>query len=80
MKGIHPSSSAHARGFFLLIVHICLVLGDRLQNGSPYAIGPCLSVTLVYCGQTVGWIKMKLSIRVGLDPGHVVLDGDPAPP
>jgi len=21
---------------------------------------PVLSVTLVYCGQTVGWIKMKL--------------------
>jgi len=33
----------------------------------------CLSVTLVYCGHTVGWIKMKLG------PGHMVLDGDPAP-
>ena len=35
------------------------------KNGSPYAIGPLsclsvLSVTLVYGGQTVGWIKMKL--------------------
>ena len=40
----------------------------------------CLSVTLVYCGQTVGWIKMKLGTPVGLDPGHIVLDGDPAPP
>jgi len=40
----------------------------------------CLSVTLVYCGQTVGWIKMKLGIQVGLGPGHIVLDGDPAPP
>jgi len=39
----------------------------------------CLSVTLVYCGQTVGWIKMKLGMRVGLGPGHIVLDGDPAP-
>jgi len=26
----------------------------------------CLSVTLVYCGQTVGWIKMKLGVQVGL--------------
>jgi len=26
----------------------------------------CLSVTLVYCGQTVGWIKMKLGVEVGL--------------
>ena len=38
-----------------------------------------LSVTLVYCDQTVGWIKMKLSVEVGLGPGHTVLDGDPSP-
>jgi len=41
----------------------------------------CLSVTLVYCGQTVGRIKMKLGMQ-GLGPGHpghIVLDGDPAP-
>ena len=25
-----------------------------------------LSVTLVYCGQTVGWIRMKLGMVVGL--------------
>ena len=31
----------------------------------------CLSVTLVYCGQTVGYIQMKLGMQV---------DGDPAPP
>jgi len=44
-----------------------------------------LSITLVYCGQTIGWIKMKLGMEVGLGlarprPGHIVLDGDPAPP
>jgi len=39
-----------------------------------------LSVMLVYCGQMVGWIKMKLRAQVGLGPGHIVLDGDPAPP
>jgi len=39
----------------------------------------CLSVTLVYCGQTVGWIRMPLGTEVGLGPGHIVLDGDPAP-
>jgi len=54
-------------------------------NGSPYATGPlsrlpCLSVTLVYCGQTVGWIKMPLGTEVGLGPGDIVLDGDPAAP
>jgi len=40
----------------------------------------CLFVTLVYCGQTVGRIKMKLVMQVGLVPGHIVLDGDPATP
>jgi len=33
---------------------------------------------LVYSGQTVGWIKMKLGMAVGLCPFHIVLDGDPA--
>jgi len=54
----------------------------------PYAVGPfsvlsclsVLSVTLVYCGQTVGWIKMKLGMEVVLSSGHIVLDGDLAPP
>jgi len=30
----------------------------------------------VYCGQTAGWIKMAL----GMEVGHIVLDGDPALP
>jgi len=34
----------------------------------------------VYCGQMAGWIKMLLSMEVGLGPGHIVLDGEPAPP
>ena len=33
-----------------------------------------LSVTLVYYCQTVGQIEMKLGVRVGLGPGHIVLD------
>jgi len=38
-------------------------------------------ITLViYFGQTVGWIKMKLGMQVGLGPGDIVLDGDPALP
>jgi len=40
----------------------------------------CLSVTFVHCGQTVGRIKIKLGTQIGLGPGHVVLDGDTAPP
>jgi len=39
-----------------------------------------LSVTYVYCGQMVEWIKMKRGVQAGLSPGHIVLDGDPAPP
>jgi len=31
-----------------------------------------LSVTLVYCGQMVGWIKMKLGVQLGFDPAHIV--------
>ena len=33
----------------------------------------------MYCGQTVGWIKMPLGTQVGLSPDHIVLHGDPAP-
>jgi len=36
----------------------------------------CLSVTLVYCGQRVGRIEMKLCMQVGLGPAHIVLDAD----
>ena len=40
----------------------------------------CLSVCDVRaCGQTVGRIKTKLGVQVGHGPGHIVLDGDPAP-
>jgi len=52
----------------------------------PIHIGPlsvCLSrmsVTLVYCGQTVGWIRMPLGTEVDLGPGDTLIDGDPAPP
>jgi len=37
------------------------------------------SVT-VYCGQTGAWTKMPLGMEVGLGSGHIVLDGDAAPP
>jgi len=39
-----------------------------------------LFVTFVHCGQTVGRIKTKLGMHVGLGPSHIVLDRDPAPP
>jgi len=54
-----------------------LVLGGCL---SCLSVLSYLSETLVYCGQTVGCIKIKLDRQLGLGPGHTVLDGDPAPP
>jgi len=40
----------------------------------------CLSsVTRIYCGQTVSWIRMPLGTEVGLGLSDIVL-GDPAPP
>ena len=52
------------------------MLSDRVCLS---VLSVCLSVTLVYCGQTVGWIKMKLGVQIGLSPRHTVLDGNPAP-
>jgi len=63
----------HARSFCATVCEtVCPVISDHYLS--------VLSVTVVYCGQTVGWIKMKLCTKVGLDPGHIVLDGDPTPP
>jgi len=56
---------------------VCKTVRPMLSDRCP--VCPVLSETLVYCGQTVGWIKMKLGMPVGLGPGHIVLDGDPAP-
>jgi len=49
------------------------MLSDRCLSVCPVR----LSATFVHCGQTVGRIKMKLGMQVG--PGHIALDGDPAP-
>jgi len=56
----------------LLQLMVCPMLQDRCPV--------CWSVTFVYCGQTVGMIKMPPDTEVGLGPGNTVLDGDPTPP
>jgi len=33
----------------------------------------------ICCDQLAGWIKTTLGTEVGRGPGHIVLDGDPAP-
>jgi len=44
-----------------------------------YAIGPLsvcpvrLSVTLVYCGHTIGWIRMPLGSGVSIGPVHIAV-------
>ena len=48
-------------------------LSDCLPVLSVCPVLSVLSVTLVYCGQTVGWINMKLGTQVGFGPGHIVL-------
>jgi len=52
----------------------------RSNDVGPLSVCPvlsvCLSLTLVYCGQTVTWMEMKLGTEVGLGPGHIVLDWD----
>jgi len=40
---------------------------------------PVCDVGVAYCGQMVGWIKMKLGMQVGIGPGHIVLDGNQLP-
>jgi len=55
-------------------------LGGSIEHCGRGTFGvSVLSVTLVYCGQTVGWINMKLGVQVGFGPGHIALHGDPAP-
>jgi len=51
------------------------MLSDRCLS-----VCPVLSVTLVYYGQKVERIKMKLVMQVGLGPGEIVLDADPGAP
>jgi len=56
------------------------MLSDSCLSSLPcLSVFSCLSVTLMYCGQTVGRIKMKLGKQVGLGPGHIVLYEDLAP-
>jgi len=64
-----------------------LFWGDRFETVRPMLSDRCLSVCLHVClsvynvgvlSQTVGWIKMKLGMQVGLGPGHIVLGRNPA--
>ena len=53
-----PFEKRFALCYLTVVLSVCLSL---------------LSITLVYCGQTAEWIKMKLGTKVDLGPGHIVL-------
>jgi len=54
-------------------------MGTQLRLPKKGAEPPPQFSAYVDCDQTAGWIKMALGMVVGLDPGHIVLDGDPVP-
>ena len=57
--------------------------GDFVFDGDPAlprkSTAPTQFLAHVYCGQTVGWIKMSLGTEVNLGPDDVVLDGEAVP-
>ena len=53
---------------------VCKAVRPMLSVRCPVCLS-VLSVTLVYCGQTAGWINMALGMEVGLSPGDFVLMG-----
>ena len=61
---------------------VCKTVRHMLSDRCPVCLSvlSVLSVTLVYYGQTVGCIKMKLGTEIGLGPGETVSDGHPASP
>ena len=48
------------------------LLGDALCYRTVVNLS-CLSVTLAYCGQTAGWIKVAFGREVDLGSGDIVL-------
>jgi len=56
----------------------CVRWGSSSQP--PKGAQPPIFSTCLLCDQTAVWSKMPLGMEVGLGPGHIVLDGDPAPP
>jgi len=50
------------------------------SSPSPKGGGAPQFLADICCSQMAGWIKMPLGMEVGLVPGHIVLDGNPAPP
>ena len=73
-----PQVAANIVAFLMFKFSLLVFIGRAFVKRFPlcYRTIVCLSETLVYCIQRVGWIKMKLGIEVGLRPRHNLLDGD----
>ena len=65
--GIGPHSSFFVSFWATVCKTVRPMISDRI-------VCPCpvLSMTSVYYGHTVGWIKMPLGMEVGICPGHIV--------
>jgi len=88
MQRIDTDIYKHSKKYFELTfvinfwATVCKTVRPMLSVGVVCPVCPVLSVlsvTFVHYGKTVGRIKMKLGMQVGLGPGHIVLGGDRAP-
>ena len=73
------SITLYFRATLVFCTTVCKTVRPMSSDRCPVCLS-VLSATLVYCGQTGGRIKMKLGMQVDLSPGHIVLNGNPAPP
>ena len=76
--GLQFLKSFHSCRFWATVCKTVRPLSPMLSDRCRSVLS-VLCVILVYCGQTVARIKMKLGKQVGLGSGHIVLEGDPGP-
>ena len=78
-EGLRPDIVLHAQITCKRFINVNVTFDSAppLQKGDR---APPQFSAHVYCGQMTGWIKMTLGMEVGLGPGHIVRDVDPAPP
>jgi len=76
---IHPGShpKRHLDRFSCFGATVCKTVHPILSDR---CLSVCLSVTLVYCRQTIECIRIPLGMEVGLGLNHIMLDGNPTPP
>jgi len=78
-RAFEPSENCRSHACWHRHRRHCVTWGStfpppKMAQQPPPILGPCL----LWPGQTAQWIKMPHDLEVGLGPGHIVLDGDPA--